>query len=124
MNTQEVKEREWEIHKQLEEIRQRQQECDELQKELERLEEEKLWQNKQVKDLNDDLMESYPKDARLQNLLFEKEEMLQQRMSFEKSFFEDCRDMLKEQRKKNETMREACEAELLIIHKEKGAEKK
>lgn len=122
MNTKEAKEREWEIHKQLEEIRQQQEECDDLQRELEYLEEDSHWQNKQIKDVNDDLLDNYPKDSRLQNLLIEKEELLGQKIAFEKNFFEECRDFIREHQRKTESMKETCEAELLSIHEKEENE--
>lgn len=100
MNSREAEERKWEICRQMEAIRQRQEESDELEKELEYMEEESYWQDKRIKEVNDDLLSAFPKDSKLQNLLMEKEELLHRKISFEKIFFEECRDMLSEHRKK------------------------
>lgn len=120
MRTKEMEEREWEISKQLDEIRIQQEECDSLQRELARLEEDSYWQNKRVKEVNDDMFDSYPNDAKLQNLLAEKEELLQKKLSFEKGFFEDCRELISRQRKETENLKEEYEVELLSLHKKEG----
>ena len=122
MNSREAEEREWEICRQMEEIRQRQEESDELEKELEYMEEESYWQDKRIKEVNDDLLSAFPKDSKLQNLLMEKEELLHRKISFEKIFFEECRDMLSEHRKKLENMKEVCEAQLMDAQETKGEE--
>ena len=122
MNSREAKEREWEICRQMEEIRQRQEESDELEKELEYMEEESYWQDKRIKEVNDDLLSAFPKDSKLQNLLMEKEELLHRKISFEKIFFEECRDMLSEHRKRTEDMKEVYEAQLMDAQETKGEE--
>ncbi len=122
MNSREAEEREWEICRQMEEIRQRQEESDELEKELEYMEEESYWQDKRIKEVNDDLLSAFPKDSKLQNLLMEKEELLHRKISFEKIFFEECRDMLSEHRKKTEDMKEVHEAQLMDAQETKGEE--
>lgn len=122
MNIGEKEEREWEICRQMEEIRQRQEESDELEKELEYMEEESYWQDKRIKEVNDDLLSVFPKDSKLQNLLMEKEELLHRKISFEKIFFEECRDMLSEHRKKTEDMKEVYEAQLMDAQETKGEE--
>lgn len=122
MNSLEAEERKWEICRQIEEIRQRQEESDELEKELEYMEEESYWQDKRIKEVNDDLLSVFPKDSKLQNLLMEKEELLHRKISFEKIFFEECRDMLSEHRKKTEDMKEVYEAQLMDAQETKGEE--
>lgn len=122
MNSREAEERKWEICRQIEEIRQRQEESDELEKELEYMEEESYWQDKRIKEVNDDLLSVFPKDSKLQNLLMEKEELLHRKISFEKIFFEECRDMLSEHRKKTEDMKEVYEAQLMDAQETKGEE--
>lgn len=122
MNTWEKEQREWEIKKELEEIESGQRDCDDLERELASLEEEMYWENKQIKEMNDDLFVSYPKNRELQNLLLEKEELLQQKLSFEKLFFEECRDSINEYRKNAEARKEDCEEELLSLNKEEGEE--
>ncbi len=122
MNIGEKEEREWEICRQMEEIRQRQEESDELEKELEYMEEESYWQDKRIKEVNDDLLSAFPKDSKLQNLLMEKEELLHRKISFEKIFFEECRDMLSEHRKRTEDMKEVYEAQLMDAQETKGEE--
>ena len=122
MNSREAEERKWEICRQMEEIRQRQEESDELEKELEYMEEESYWQDKRIKEVNDDLLSAFPKDSKLQNLLMEKEELLHRKISFEKIFFEECRDMLSEHRKKTEDMKEVYEAQLMDAQETKGEE--
>lgn len=120
MNIWEKQEKEWQVKQHLEKISDRQRECDDLEKELNVMEEDMYWQNRQIKEVNDDLFSTYPQDAELQSLLVEKEEMLQQKMSMEKLFMEDCRDSIKDQRAKSEAMKEICETELLLLHKEEG----
>lgn len=122
MNSREAEERKWEICRQMEEIRQRQEESDELEKELEYMEEESYWQDKRIKEVNDDLLSAFSKDSKLQNLLMEKEELLHRKISFEKIFFEECRDMLSEHRKKTEDMKEVYEAQLMDAQETKGEE--
>ncbi|MCI7041622.1 MAG: hypothetical protein MR992_05765 [Lachnospiraceae bacterium] len=122
MNSREAEERKWEICRQMEAIRQRQEESDELEKELEYMEEESYWQDKRIKEVNDDLLSAFPKDSKLQNLLMEKEELLHRKISFEKIFFEECRDMLSEHRKKTEDMKEVYEAQLMDAQETKGEE--
>ena len=122
MNSLEAEERKWEICRQMEEIRQRQEESDELEKELEYMEEESYWQDKRIKEVNDDLLSAFPKDSKLQNLLMEKEELLHRKISFEKIFFEECRDMLSEHRKRTEDMKEVYEAQLMDAQETKGEE--
>lgn len=122
MNSREAEERKWEICRQMEAIRQRQEESDELEKELKYMEEESYWQDKRIKEVNDDLLSAFPKDSKLQNLLMEKEELLHRKISFEKIFFEECRDMLSEHRKKTEDMKEVYEAQLMDAQETKGEE--
>lgn len=122
MNSREAEEREWEIRRQMEEVRQRQEESDELEKELEYMEEESYRQDKRIKEVNDDLLSAFPKDSKLQNLLMEKEELLHRKISFEKIFFEECRDMLSEHRRKTEDMKEVYEAQLMDAQETKGEE--
>lgn len=120
MNTWEKQEKEWELKKHLEKLGDRQKECDDVEKELSAMEEDMYWQSKQIKEVIDDLFATYPQDNELQNLLAEKEEMLRQKMSLEKLFMEECRDNIQNQRKRTETMKEAYEAELHLLHQEKG----
>lgn len=115
-------EREWEIHKKLEEISHQQEECDGLQKELADMEEEAHWQNQRIKAVNDDLLESCPKDDRLYQMLLEKEELLRQKVNFEKNFFEDCRDAVQNARNRAEAGKEACEEELESLKAMEGEE--
>lgn len=115
-------EREWEIHKKLEEIKKQQEDCAKLQKELANMEEETRWQNQRTKAVNDDLLESYPKDVRLQNMLLEKEEILRKKVNFEKIFFEECRDALQDAKNKAEARKDACEEELISLETMKGEE--
>ena len=122
MSTSDYEEREWEISKQLDEIRLQQEECEKLQKELAGMEEESYWQNKRAKEVNDDLFDSYPNDAILQMLLAEKEELLQKKQTFEKTFFEDCRELISRKVNETEHLREEYEAELLLVQKWEGDE--
>ncbi len=124
MNNRETEDRKKEISRQMEEIRRQQEECDELQKEISRLEEESYWQNKKVKEVNDDLIDNYSANRGLQAILVEKEELLQKKSAFEKVFFEEGRDLIKEQKKKIESMQEACEEELEAIYAQEERENK
>ncbi len=122
MSLQELEERKWEIHKQIESLHLQREDCDSLQKNIDYLEEESGWQNKIIKETNDDLYDSYPNDRHLRNLLVEKEESLMQKISDENRFFEECRELIREQRKIIDAKREDFEEELLSIQKREEEE--
>ena len=92
-NTDELK---WYLSQKIEEVDRRQQECKVELYKLNDLEEEFQWQNKQRKELNDYLLEmnNESKDARLQELLLEQEDMLYQESIQEEVMFSECRDEL------------------------------
>ena len=117
MNLQELEVKKWEIYKQMESLYLQREECDTLQKKIDYLEEESGWQNKIIKDTNDDLYDSYPNDGRLRRLIIEKEESLIKKISDENSSFEEWRELIEEQRKEIETKREDFEEELHSIQK-------
>ena len=122
MSLQELEERKWEIHKQIESLHLQREDCDSLQKNIDYLEEESGWQNKIIKETNDNLYDSYPNDRHLRNLLVEKEELLMQKISDENRFFEECRELIREQRKIIDAKREDFEEELLSIQKREEEE--
>ena len=119
-----LKEREWDINRNLQEIEEHLDEFRKIQKDLDGLEEESYWQNTRIKEINDTLLDNYPKDTRLQSLLVEKEEILQQKVSYERCFWEDARDILSNEIRKKEQQEEDCKEELLILERNKNLAEK
>lgn len=111
MGTRDVDERKWELNKLLKDINEQNEECERLQKEIANYEEESHWQNKQIKEMNDDLIGRYPDDEKFQSLLAEKEELLIQKIAVEKRFLEESRDYIAAYRKKIEQLKEEYESE-------------
>ncbi len=122
MNTKDLEEREWEISSQLKELAEKIEECEVIKKELTDLEEESYWRNRQIKEINDGLFENYPNDANLQNILAEKEEILEKKIGFERTFWKDCYDFIREQIKRAENFREEYEGELSVIKQKREEE--
>lgn len=93
---QNIDELKWYLSQKIEEVDRRQQECKAVLYKMDDLEEEFQWQNKQRKELNDYLLEmnSESKDARLQELLLEQEDMLYEESIQEEAMFSECRDEL------------------------------
>lgn len=114
-----LKEREWDINRNLQEIEEHLDEFRKIQKDLDGLEEESYWQNTRIKEINDTLLDNYPKDTRLQSLLVEKEEILQQKVSYERCFWEDARDILSNEIRKKEQQEEDYKEELLFLEQNK-----
>ena len=106
-------EQELELHKELEDLEERSQECEKMKRQLEQMEDDALWRNRISKELNDDLFDSFPQDKKLQQLLLEREEMMEQRMRSEKNFFQEFREdidgMKKEMNQKIDDCREELE---------------
>lgn len=119
-----LKEREWEINQNLQEIEEHLDVFRKIQKDLDGLEEESYWHNARIKEINDTLLDNYPKDTRLQSLLVEKEEIFQQKVSYERRFWEDSRDILSNEIRKKEQQEEDCKEELLILERNKNLAEK
>lgn len=106
-------EQELELHKELEDLEERSQECEKMKRQLEQMEDDALWRNRISKELNDDLFDSFPQDKKLQQLLLEREEMMEQRMRSERNFFREFREdidgMKKEMNQKIDDCREELE---------------
>lgn len=114
---QEIEERKWEIHKELESLYEKQKECDQLEKNIISFEEERQWQNSRIKSVNDDLYDSYPEDNELRTLLLEKEDLMNQKISDENYFIEKCYNLVSTQRRIIEYKREEYEHELLLLNR-------
>lgn len=85
---------------------------------LKRLEDDALWQNKQSKEINDELFECYPQDKKLQQILIRGEELLQKQILAENSFFQEGRENLREMKKKAEQQMDDYREEIQRIQKE------
>lgn len=90
---------ELELHKALRELEETQYQYEMMGRQLDSMEEDALWQNRASKELNDDLFDSYPRDKKLQQILFEKEELMKQKSVLEKVLFQECRDNIREMKK-------------------------
>lgn len=88
-----------ELYKTLEKLEQSQFQYDRDERQIERLEEDALWQNRNSRELINDLFDGYPEDRKLQRILMEKEELLQRKISLEKDIFQELRENISEKRK-------------------------
>lgn len=122
MNIRELEERKRELNKHLIDISVQQKENEYLQREIANFEEESRWQNKQIKEVNDDLIQSYSGDGKFQNLLSEKEGLLMQKMATEERFFEESREIIAVHRKQLEVSEEECKSEIQSIEQMEGEE--
>ncbi len=111
MTNKEADEKIQEINNQLAEIKKQQDECIEMQRVISLMEDESYWHNKKIKDVNDDMINNYSANKRLQAIFIEKEELLQQKVGLEKMFFEESRDLIEEQKRKLEHKKEIYEEE-------------
>lgn len=106
------------LHKELEDLEERSQQCEKMQQQLDQMEDDVLWSNQRSKELNDDLYDSYPKDKKLQQLLLEREELLEQRMLSERTFFQELREDVDGMKKKTNQKMDDCREELERIRVE------
>ena len=120
MDIREFDERKRELNKRITDIREQQNENEQLQRELAIFEEESHWQNKRIKEVNDDLIQNYSGDRKLQNLLAEKEVLLMQKVTTEEKFFEESREIIAAYRKQLEELKEECESEFQSIERMEG----
>ena len=120
MDIREFDERKRELNKRITDIREQQNENEQLQRELAIFEEESHWQNKRIKEVNDDLIQNYSGDRKLQNLLSEKEVLLMQKVTTEEKFFEESREIIAAYRKQLEELKEECESEFQSIERMEG----
>ena len=123
MGTRDVDERKWELNKLLKDINEQNEECERLQREIANFEEESRWQNKQIKEVNDNLIQNYSGDGKFQNLLSEKEGLLIQKIATEERFFEESREIIAAHRKQLEVSEEECKLEIQSIEQMEGEEK-
>lgn len=110
-------ERELQLHKELETLEEANAQYTRTERQLDRLEEDTLWQNRRSKELNDDLFECYPHDKKLQQILTGSEELLQKQISAENSLFRECRENLREMKKRNEQQMDDYREEIQRIQK-------
>ena len=111
-------EQEFELHKELEDLEERSQGCEKMKRQLEQMEDDALWRNRISKELNDDLFDSFPQDKILQQLLSEREEMMEQRMRSERNFFQEFREEIDGMRKETSQKIYDCREELERIRVE------
>lgn len=88
-----------------------------MKRQLERMEDDALWRNRLSKELNDDLFDSYPKDKKLQQLLLDREEMMEQRILMERNFFQEFREDIDGMKKEMNQKMDGCREELERISK-------
>lgn len=115
-------ERELQLHKELEIIEETRDQYIRSERWLKRLEDDALWQNRQSKELNDELFECYPQDKKLQQILTRGEELLQRQILAENSFFQEGRENLQEMKKKAEQQMDDYREEIQRIQKENTKE--
>lgn len=106
------------LHKELEELGERNQQCKEIERQLERMEDDVLWRNRRSKELNDDLFDSFPQDKKLQKLLLDREEMMEQRISRERIFFQEFRENIYKIKKETRQKMDDYQEELERVKKE------
>lgn len=113
-------ERTAEIYKELQELEEKQLQYERVEYLTDSLEEELLYQNRVSKDLNNELLEIYPDDMRLQKILLDKEEWLKQSYILQRDLFQECRENVSEARKKLEDKRDIFREELYgLLEQEK-----
>lgn len=105
-------EQEFMLHTELEELEERSQQCEEAKRQLDQMEEDALYSSQFSKELNDDLIDRYPQDKKLQQLLLEREELIKQRMLGERTFFQELREDVDMMRKKISLEMDDCREEL------------
>ena len=106
------------LHKELEDLEERSQQCEKMKQQLDQMEDDVLWSNQRSKGLNDDLYDSFPKDKKLQQLLLEREELIEQRMLSERTFFQELREDVDGMEKKTSQKMDDCREELERIRVE------
>lgn len=111
-------EHELQLHKELEIMEETRDQYIKTGRQLDRLEDDALWQNRQSKELNDELFERYPQDKKLQQILTRGEELLQKQILAENSFFQEGRENLREMKKKAEQQMDDYREEIQRIQKE------
>ncbi|MCM1155903.1 MAG: hypothetical protein NC314_04280 [Roseburia sp.] len=105
-------EREVELHKELENLEECSIQCEKMKRKLEQMEDDMIWQNKLSKELNDDLFACYPQDQKMQRHLLDREEMLEQRVARERSFFRDLQENICEMKKRTDRQMDDCREEI------------
>lgn len=115
-------EHELQLHKELEIMEETRDQYIKTGRQLDRLEDDALWQNRQSKELKDELFERYPQDKKLQQILTRGEELLQRQILAENSFFQECRESLQEMKKKAEQQMDDYREEIQSIQKENTKE--
>lgn len=110
-------ERELQLHKELELMEEAKDQYIRTEHQIDQLEDDALWQNRRGKELNDELFESYSQDKKLQQILTRGEELLQQQILAENSFFRECRENLQEMKKEAELQMDDYREEIQKIQK-------
>lgn len=106
------------LRKELEDLEERSQQCEKMKQQLDQMEDDVLWSNQRSKELNDDLYDSFSKDKKLQQLLLEREELIEQRMFSERTFFQELREDVDGMKKKTNQKMDDCREELERIRVE------
>ena len=104
--------REFEIHKTIEELEEEQYQCDKLRRQIDQMEDDFLCHNRTSKELNDEVFDSYQHDNKLREVLLNREELLQQKHAIYKNMFQEFRDRISEARKQATDKLDNCREEL------------
>lgn len=108
------------LYKELDDLEERSQQCEKMKRQLDQMEDDVLWSNRCSKELNDDLFDSYSEDKELQQLLLEREELIEQRMNSERIFFQELREDVEAMQKKASQKIDDCRGELERLREENG----
>lgn len=104
--------REFELHKTIEELEEEQYQCDKLERQIDQMEDVCLCHDRVSKELNDELFDAYPHDSKLKEVLLNREELLQQKQALYKNMFQEFRDGISEAKKQAADRLDNCREEL------------
>ena len=113
---------ELQLHKELETLEEANNQYTRTERQLDQLEDDALWRNRRSKELNDELFERYPQDKKLQQILARGEELLQRQILVENNCFQECRENLREMKKKAEQQMDDYREELRKLREDKSDE--
>lgn len=105
-------EHELELHKELEDLEERIMQCEKMERKLEQMEDDMIWRSKLSKELYDDLFACYPQDQKMQQPLLDREEMMEQRIVRERSFFREFQESIYEMKKRTNQQIGDCREEI------------
>ena len=108
----EEKDSKWELNQKIGELKRKQSEWMKLKREVFQFEEESEWQNKRIREVNINMIEHYPNDVKLKELLIEKEQIISQKITAENKFRQECEDIVTQQQKATELLEEEYEMAL------------